>query len=307
MDKIFLQKLSNMLDLVDDMKKFNNYFFVDVEPKNFTKKELSIFEHRLKEISSNVNDATKFFLTKDVINFVSSNATDIYKIEKMKQPFELPTDKPLLIHENDMNSTIIISKIHGIPYADYQVDHFVNYKDTKQIMINPFLSFTFNKNFFINLLNEFPKNLFIDFRKQIYTDLQETSNKWRENRMHSIYELLFIYFSAINLSDDLNIFEEKKVNGIKKQTNQKFSLSSFISKPVYEHITLDINTNKKKHSNSTNKNETNKKRFHNVRGHLRQLQNGKIVWVNPYDRGDASLGIITKDYKLNFKEGQTSK
>ena len=109
-----------------------------------------------------------------------------------------------------------------------------------------------------------------------------------------------LYFSVINLSNDLDIFEEKKVNGLKKQPHQKFSLASFISKPVYEHITLDININNKNYTNYGDGSQS-KKRLHGVRGHLRQLQNGKIIWVNPYKRGDASLGVITKDYKLDLR------
>jgi hypothetical protein len=300
MDKIFLQKLSNMLDLASDMNKFGNHFIIDVESKNHTVKELNTFAHRIKQISNNVNDATKFFLTNNVRDFVTDNFVDICKMDKMKQEFRLPTDKPLLIQYSDLNRTIVINEISGFAYADYQVDFFVNYKDTKQIMINPFMSFVFSKNFFIELLDKFPQQIYLNFHKQDYADLVETTKEWRENRMHQIFELLMIYFSVINLSNDLDIFEEKKVAGLKKQPHQKFSLASFISKPVYEHITLDININNKNYTNNGDGSQ-NKKRLHGVRGHLRQLQNGKIVWVNPYKRGDASLGVITKDYKLDLR------
>tara|TARA_R110002020_G_C16220053_1_gene767586 strand:- start:121 stop:1398 length:1278 start_codon:yes stop_codon:yes gene_type:complete len=40
------------------------------------------------------------------------------------------------------------------------------------------------------------------------------------------------------------------------------------------------------------------KREHEVRGHWRRYQNGKITWIRSHRRGDASLGIITKDYVL---------
>ena len=302
MDKIFLQKLSNMLDLASDMNKFNNHFIVDVECKNHTVKDLNTFAHRIKQISNNVNDATKFFLTNNVMNFVADNFVDILKMDKMKQEFRLPTDKPLLIQLSDLNRTILINEIDGFAYADYQVDFFTNYKDSKQILINPFMSFVFSKNFFIELLDKFPE-IYLNFHKQDYADLVETTKEWRENRMGQIFQLLLIYFSVINLSNDLDIFEEKKVNGLKKQPHQNFSLASFISKPVYEHITLDINLNNKNYTNNGDGSQS-KKRLHGVRGHLRQLQNGKIFWVNSYKRGDASLGVITKDYKLDFKKGK---
>ena len=208
MDKIFLQKLSNMLDLASDMNKFGNHFIIDVDCKNHTVKDLNTFAHRIKQISNNVNDATKFFLTNNVMNFVADNFVDILKMDKMKQEFRLPTDKPLLIQLSDLNRTILINEIDGFAYADYQVDFFTNYKDSKQILINPYMSFVFSKNFFIELLDKFPE-IYLNFHKQDYADLVETTKEWRENRMGQIFQLLMIYFSVINLSNDLDIFEEK--------------------------------------------------------------------------------------------------
>ena len=40
----------------------------------------------------------------------------------------------------------------------------------------------------------------------------------------------------------------------------------------------------------------NKNRLHSVRGHLREYQSGKKIWIKPYKRGDEKLGIIIKDY-----------
>ena len=39
-------------------------------------------------------------------------------------------------------------------------------------------------------------------------------------------------------------------------------------------------------------------RLHDRRGHYRKLASGKIAWVQPCKVGDASKGIIFKDYKL---------
>ena len=139
-----------MLDLTSDMNKFGNHFIIDVDCKNHPVKDLNTFAHIIKQISNNVNDATKFFLTKNVRDFFADNFVDICKMDKMKQEFRLPTDKPLLIQYSDLNRTIVINEIGGFDYADYQVDFFVNYKDTKQIMINPYMSFVFSKNFFIH-------------------------------------------------------------------------------------------------------------------------------------------------------------
>jgi hypothetical protein len=305
MDKIFLQKLANVSDLVGNIKKFNNYFHVDVEAKNFQIKELHIFEKRLEEISNNVNNATKFFITKDVCDFVADNINEIAKQEKMQADFNIPTDKPLLIQLQESNITLIISKIYGVPYADYQVDLFANYDETKKILINPFCSFAFNKKFFKSYFEKYP-TVYLDLHLQTYVDLDtnDASKEWRENRSYVIYGALCMYFSFVNLSKDLQVLEEEKVTGIEKQINKNFSLSSFIQKPNFEHKTLDIRLGNKNQQNISCNKKHNKKKMHGVRGHLRQLQNGKIVWVSPYKRGDSSLGVITKDYTLKVGKGK---
>ena len=61
------------------------------------------------------------------------------------------------------------------------------------------MSFVFSKNFFIELLDKFPQQIYLNFHKQDYADLVETTKEWRENRMNQIFELLMIYFSVINL------------------------------------------------------------------------------------------------------------
>lgn len=43
------------------------------------------------------------------------------------------------------------------------------------------------------------------------------------------------------------------------------------------------------------------RRQHTVRGHWRRYRNGKRTWVKAHIRGDARLGIITKDYVLKHK------
>jgi hypothetical protein len=39
-------------------------------------------------------------------------------------------------------------------------------------------------------------------------------------------------------------------------------------------------------------------REHEVRGHWRKMQSGKVIWVKSHRKGDANLGVITKDYVL---------
>ena len=41
-----------------------------------------------------------------------------------------------------------------------------------------------------------------------------------------------------------------------------------------------------------------RKRWHEVRGHFRKLQSGRLTMVKPHARGDKALGEVTKNYKV---------
>lgn len=43
------------------------------------------------------------------------------------------------------------------------------------------------------------------------------------------------------------------------------------------------------------------RRQHSVRGHFRKYRDGRRTWIKAHVRGDAKLGIITKDYRLTHK------
>ena len=70
------------------------------------------------------------------------------------------------------------------------------------------------------------------------------------------------------------------------------------TKPLaYQFKTIDIKESKK--SNFIYNRSINKNKFHTVRGFEREYKSGKKVWVKNHTRGDKSLGIIEKDYKIS--------
>ncbi len=38
--------------------------------------------------------------------------------------------------------------------------------------------------------------------------------------------------------------------------------------------------------------------LHEVKGHKREYKNGRVIWIDAHQRGDAKYGIVTKDYVL---------
>ena len=308
MDKIFLHKLGNMSDISDNTKAFTKYFEIDVLPKDYTISPngefidfqvRQIFTKRIKEMSYSIVDATKFFINKNAADFVVNNISEILKMDIIKNNFYLPTDNPLLIQHPYKNSTILIQRLdfdQAKDFGDYRADFLINYKDTNKILVNPFISFTFNKDIFQHYYNNSIRHLeYVSFGLD-YTE------EWLHNRKYKVWELITFYFALCNLQKDINFIGESKVSGIKKQPYSKFSLTNFLRRPVYEHKVLNINLAKSGQQNLSHNKVKTKIRLHDVRGHLRQLKNGKVVWVNPYKRGDASAGIITKDYKLSYAQ-----
>lgn len=43
-----------------------------------------------------------------------------------------------------------------------------------------------------------------------------------------------------------------------------------------------------------------KKRFHSVRGHERKYKTGKTIFIDSHNRGDKSIGIVHKEYKIKL-------
>tara|TARA_R100001510_G_scaffold48822_1_gene46851 strand:+ start:6044 stop:7006 length:963 start_codon:yes stop_codon:yes gene_type:complete len=65
----------------------------------------------------------------------------------------------------------------------------------------------------------------------------------------------------------------------------------------YQYKILEITDSKK--TNFIYKRNVNKNRFHEVRGFYRHYKSGKRTWIKNHSRGNKSIGIIQKDYKIS--------
>ena len=96
------------------------------------------------------------------------------------------------------------------------------------------------------------------------------------------------------------ICDQKKIKGVApiiKNAVKDLKHSTLLKAPTWEHKTLKLNLRDEIYQSEEGSGKTSK-RFHSVRAHIRKCSTGKITWVRSHFRGDAKLGGITKDYKI---------
>lgn len=94
------------------------------------------------------------------------------------------------------------------------------------------------------------------------------------------------------ISDEVNRKEKRKI----ERNNRKYP-DFKTNGDTYKIIDIS----KQRHNIQRQQTEDNliRQREHTRRGHYRHYKaTGKIIWIDAYKAGDASLGIITKDYKI---------
>ena len=79
-----------------------------------------------------------------------------------------------------------------------------------------------------------------------------------------------------------------------------YKASELRRKPTWEHKTLVVNLTQEEKQiiDEARESGVQGKRFHAVRSHVRRLASGKMTIVKSHFRGDKSLGVIQKDYKI---------
>ena len=302
MNKVMLQKVINYPDLRNNPKKMDKDFrieiFNDITPDNAKEidEKLTLM---VKELGDDMQLSSKFFITSSLNNFVIENCKLILQSEKIQQEFKLPFDKPLLLQNESYNNfTVLIRPIFNEFKDTHFCAEFFQKDENNKICLNG-AALAFNKNIFNN-----NKPAYNNFKSLYIHNSFVPDNQWEHNRAQIVTVTLLSYLSSTNLQNDLNIFETKNIKGLKGiQTNiREYSYRCFLSKPAYEHKVLNLNIGTKNENiANNNKSDGYKKRLHEVRGHLRKLKTGKICWVTNHKRGDSSLGIITKDYNLDYR------
>ena len=305
MNKIMLQKVINFPALKNNPKKMDKDFKMEIFEKintNNAKDIYNKFMTMIEELSDDIQIASKFFITKDLTEFVIDNNKLLLNSEKIQQEFRLPFNKPLLLqNEHFDNFTVLIRPVyHKVSDVDYCAEFFSKDEDANKISLNG-IALGFNKNIFKNI-----KPAYENIYTLYLTDAFIPDSEWENQRAQLLTVTLLSFLCATNLQTELQIFETKSVKGLKSiNTNHKeYSYRNFLQKPVYEHKVLNINIGNSKNNNNKNKSSDYKKRLHDVRGHLRKLKTGKICWVKEHKRGDVSLGIITKDYNLSYRRSK---
>jgi hypothetical protein len=71
--------------------------------------------------------------------------------------------------------------------------------------------------------------------------------------------------------------------------------------PKLEHHTIMINPSRVEYAHRESSGSGSRKRLHDVRQHVRTLASGAKTVVRAHQRGDASLGIITSEYRFGDK------
>lgn len=307
MDKRMIYQI---VDLPNQIKNKNckRFVFQENNKKIYTTEEESILNKR-KYIESircakSIQLATKFFIAGEYIDFIEHNKINLYDIKefsnyKFKKPFE---DKPLLIQLDPTNTIGLNLLIEDISFS-YKNKNF-NYK---------IKYFCYHNNKIVFDINDWciSQDIFKDIEKKecdiYYAKKQDAlltnsciSHEMEDDIANKIRTALYFYFAATYLKDILPIFQTKDVKGRKPFIGYMNPKQNIINLPTWEHKIITIKPNVLKDM-GCNKKDCNGKRLHDVRGHFRRYSNGKISWIKSHKRGDASLGIITKDYKLNLR------
>ena len=299
-----------IIDLPNQIKNKNckNFVFQENNKKIYTTEEESMLYKR-KYIESircakSIQLATKFFIAGEYIDFIEHNKINLYDIKefsnyKFKKPFE---DKPLLIQLDSTNTIGLNLLIEDISFSyknknfNYKIKYFY-YHDNKIVFdIN---DWCMSQDIFKDIENK-EYDIYYAKKQESVTTNSHITGSMQDDIAHKIRTALYFYFAATYLKDILPIFETKDVKGRKPFIGNINAKQNVINLPSWEHKVITIKPNFLRDMGYDNK-DRNGKRLHDVRGHFRHYCNGKVAWISPHKRGNESLGVITKDYKLDLR------
>lgn len=316
MDKRMIYKIINLPKIIKNKSYKNVGVFENIE-KTYTQQEQDILHNKryIESVKSSkqIQLSSKFYISSDYINFVEDNDINMYEIKEFinyefKKPYK---DKPLLIQTNkdvSIGLNLIIDAIpEDIKVSEkknikkhnlyYSIKAFWYNKDGEVVTdINYWL---FSKDIFKHIANR-EKGFFYMKVKESLKTKSSPPDSHLLRRGNDIRTTLYYYFAATYLKDILPIFETKEVKGRKPFISNINSNQNIINLPSWEHKVITIKPNFLRDMGYDNK-DRNGKRLHDVRGHFRHYCNGKVAWISPHKRGNASLGVITKDYKLDLR------
>jgi len=316
MDKRMIYNIINLPKMIKDKSYRNVGAFENIEKTYMQEEEDLLHNKRYVESvksSKAIQLATKFYITDDYINFVEDNSINMYEIKEFinyefKKPFK---DKPLLIQTSKDASIGLNLIIDTIP-EEIKINEKQNikkhnlyysikvfwYNNAGEVVtdINYWL---FSKDIFKHIANREKGFFYMKVKESLKT--KSSPPESHVTRLgNDIRTTLYYYFAATYLKDILPIFETREVKGRKPFISNINSNQKIINLPSWEHKVITIKPNFLRDMGYDTK-DKNGKRLHDVRGHFRHYCNGKVSWISPHKRGNASLGVITKDYKLDLR------
>lgn len=312
MDKKMIYEIINLPNAIKN-KSAKNVLFLQSNLKTYSSEEENIL-HEKRYIESlrcsrAIQLATKFYISNDFINFVDDNKINFYEIKEFanytfQKPFE---NRPLLIQVDKKETcgvNLLIDNISGDTKNydfNFGLKCFHYHGENIVFDINDYL---FSKDIF-KKIQERKQDIFYNKKIESVKTNSYPSNKTIDEISEYVRTTLHCYFAATYLKDILPIFETKEIKGRKPFIGYMNTKQKIINLPSWEHKIITIKPKILKDMGYDNK-DSSGKRLHDVRGHFRHYSNGKISWINPHKRGDASLGIITKDYKLDYQRRASS-
>lgn len=260
----------------NDKESFDKFYQFPLQYENYNNLEKQKFLNRCEALCIDSNVATKFYISQNVTNFL---------INQYKFLFKWIQDKPIIFPYNPFCLQLEFENTVAHLF-------FLESKNRKWVSINYYKdNFTlFNSTFYeIKQTNFDLENLHIGI-----DDSEKHINLYRDNYeldRYNIWQCFMIFYMAIYEKQIFYI--ENNTNKKEKQLlqNSKISYADYkvikIQKDIYYNF-LKQYKNKKK----------NKKNWHMVMSHLRQLHDGRITTVKSHSRGSKENGIVIKDYKL---------
>lgn len=260
----------------NDKDTFKRFYDFPIQFTNYNEYEKQNFLSKAHAVCTDSNIATKFYISKNVTNFITNQHKFLFKWIQ---------DKPIIFPHNpfclqmEFNDTVA-----NLFFAEFNNKKWVtiSYYKNDFTLFNSTLYAIPQKNFDLNNLN-----IEID-------DDDKNINMYRDNYeldRYNIWQCFMIFYMAIY---------EKQIFYVEKNTNKKekkLLQNSTINYADYKVIKIqkDIYNNFIKNNKSKNKTE---KSWHMVMSHLRQLNDGRITTVKSHPRGSKSIGITLKDYQL---------
>lgn len=256
---------------------FDKHYCFPIQRNNYNLFEKQKFLDKARVICTDSNINTKFYINKNVTNFI---------IQQHNFLFKWIQDKPIIFPHNPFCLQIEFESTVAHLF-------FIEDKNRKMVTISYYRDnlTTFNSTLYEIHGNNFDlQNLHISI-----DDSDKNINMYRDNYevdRFNIWQCFMFFYMAVYEKQIFYVENNKNKKEKKQFKSNKINYADYkilrIKKEIYKNFVTE------------NKNQK-QKSWHMVMSHLRQLQNGKITTVKAHPRGSKKHGIVLKDYAVQEK------